>query len=575
MVSTSFSPRRVVSLVSCLALLGGLLGCAPGDGKTSPTPPPTQAPERTSTPTSDQALTPQVDCVVDMGNDLYVAFFGYTNATDNAVSVPLGPQNALSPVPQDPDQQPPTGFRPGGSLKYPQVTFGVEFDGADLTWTLQGRTAVANRNSPQCPLTTTPVQVKPDETYQTIKGWGGAFMHESSKSWVEGPHDAVSRYNLDHFDVTHIRVSMPLQYWEPVNDNDDPLHYDWTAFKITDETERVWEFMREVSRRDIQIIASVWNVPDWLVQNPGQQDKLVVAPDLYDELMESICAWLLFARTRYGVEVDDVSFNEPNIGVNVSFSSQQYAELVARGGDRFVKEGLSSTRWVFAEANNVASTLTYSRPIWEDQAARPFLGPFVFHAWDASVPDRDIEQIRAWAAENQIETWITEAGYDPALWERPEEFETWENAVKLARLYSRLYKLSGANVIFYWQMMDDYRLVSSDGTQPFPAFYILRQFETQLPAGSTIVGASANTEDIYSVAARAESHFALHLTNAGRVPEEIELSGLPAGSYSYVLSRSGALMKHVDTFEVADGATLRFVLPRLSVAVLSTLPPEE
>jgi O-glycosyl hydrolase len=519
-------------------------------------------------------LTPFVECVVDMGNNLFVAYFGYTNDTGEAAEIPLGENNYLTPDPQDPNQQPPTRFRPNGSLDYPLVVFGVEFDGSDLTWTINGQTAVANQNSPACPLTTTPVEIYPDETHQTITGWGGAFVHDSSKSLQEGYQDAVSQYNLDHFQVTHFRVRMTLDAWEPTNDDDDPYHFNNDGFVADNRSTRVFQFMQNVTQTDDQIIASIWDIPGWMAIPAEDATKFSVSPDMYDEIIESMTAWLLYARDEYGVEVDYVSFNEPNLGINVILSSEQYAALAALGGARFAEEGLS-TRWVFAEANNIAGTPTYTRLVWEDETARPYLGPFVFHSWDANVSDRTMLQIRDWAVENNLETWITETGYDPALWERPEEFRTWDNAVQIARLYSRLFKLTGANVLFYWQMMDDYPLVSADGTEPYPAFYILQQFQREFPIDSVIVGTSDNTDTLYSVAAQSDSHFVLHLTNTAQVPEQLNVSGLPAGTYYYISSRSGAMMQQVQTFTVESGTPLQFVLPRLSIGVLTTQLPEE
>ncbi|MBN1311866.1 MAG: hypothetical protein JXB30_10635 [Anaerolineae bacterium] len=587
-MSSKLLKMRCAALVVLFVLVVTLFGCAQINGET---PTPTTADETredavqesTATPVptaeeepgSDGAITPFVECIVDIGYDRYIAFFGYENTYEGSSEFALGPDNFLSPEPSDPEQLPPETFRPKGSLDYPDVVFGVEFDGSDLTWTVDGNATVANRDSEPCPLETTPVEVNPSEAYQTIHGWGGAFVHDSSKSLVEGPYDEVARYNLEHFDVTHFRVRMTLRDWEPVNDDGDPNHYEWSNFAITDGSERVFQFMQDVSaEEDVEVIASIWTVPDWMVVDPTLSDGQLLHSELYDEVIESMTSWLLYARDEYGVEVDYVSFNEPNLGIAVSVSSEDYARLAIMGGSRFAREGLK-TRWVFGEANNMGSALYYSERVWEVVEARPYLGPFVFHGWDADLNDRTIKRIRTWAMENQFETWVTETGYDPELWRRPDEFKTWENAIWLARLYSRIYKLSGANVLFYWQMMDDYPLVSADGKQPYPAFYVMDQFEEQFPAGSVIVGTSENTETIYSVAAQAETHFVLHLVNTARVPEQIEVTGLPAGTYYYVNSRSGSLLEHIDTLDIGEGEAISLVLPNFSVAALTTLPPQE
>jgi hypothetical protein len=93
----------------------------------------TPIPTTQATEKSSGAITPFVECVVDISYDHYIAFFGYTNTYEGSASIPLGEENHLSPEPSDPNQQPPATFRPKGSLEYPNIVFGTEFDGSDLT----------------------------------------------------------------------------------------------------------------------------------------------------------------------------------------------------------------------------------------------------------------------------------------------------------------------------------------------------------------------------------------------------------------------------------------------------------
>ena len=69
---------------------------------------------------------------------------------------------------------------------------------------------------------------------------------------------------------------------------------------------------------------------------------------------------------------------------------------------------------------------------------------------------------------------------------------------ELARIYSRVLKLTGTSALLYWEMMGgDYWI--NDGTQPFPSFYVIRQLGEQFPPGSVVVETSNNTEELFSV----------------------------------------------------------------------------
>lgn len=89
-------------------------------------------------------VRPVLECVAKQGNT-YTAFFGYQN--DNAFERTIAPgaSNRFTPAPEDRGQ--PASFAPGRQRQ----VFSVPFDGRELVWTLDGRTATASKQSPRCP----------------------------------------------------------------------------------------------------------------------------------------------------------------------------------------------------------------------------------------------------------------------------------------------------------------------------------------------------------------------------------------------------------------------------------------
>jgi O-glycosyl hydrolase len=415
------------------------------------------------------------------------------------------------------------------------------------------------------------VKIDTTRAHQVIQGIGGNFVHRFSNTSTILSQDPVSAYNLAHLSPTHVRVGMPLDTWELSNDDEDSDTFNWDNFRDGGKVHAVFEFMHEVSGSGIPIMASIWDVPDWMVTNPQARRERVVAPEMYDELVESTAAWLKFAQDVYGVTVDYISFNEADIGVNVIFSPANYAEIIKRAGRRFAELGLS-TKWLLGDSSNSENALGLAQGIWRDKATRPYLGPLSFHSWDADAPDSALREIGAWAEARGLEVWAAEVGYNPHIWRNPDTFTTWENALQLARIYSRLLKLARVAVPFYWQMMNDYQLVSGDGETPYPAFYIIQQLRRHLPPGSQIIETPADTDTRYSFAAASPDHLMVHLTNTGASPETVTLEGLPAGTYTLTRSSETENAAHAGTFEV-EGRAPAFELPARSVSILSSFAP--
>jgi hypothetical protein len=90
-------------------------------------------------------VRPFLDCVAKIPGRKFVAWFGYDNANDVAVGIPVGRQNNISPGSANLRQT--TVFLPG---RHPRA-FSITFQGDDLVWWLNGGRATASRRSPPCP----------------------------------------------------------------------------------------------------------------------------------------------------------------------------------------------------------------------------------------------------------------------------------------------------------------------------------------------------------------------------------------------------------------------------------------
>ena len=391
---------------------------------------------------------------------------------------------------------------------------------------------------PDTPLPPTPtvfirqLTIFPDQPMQILQDVAsGNFIHRYG-----GAHTAtepVSQMNLTMLKPKAARVALALDSWEPINDNADPLSVEANAFidRPGSDVRATFEFMQQFYQDGGTVIASIWWVPAWLVDNPDDESQLVIPREKYPEAIESISAWLVHARDQYGVEVSFVSFNEANLGINVLLSPDDYIEFIRQAGPRFESLGLK-TKWLLGDASNIAESATYAADIYAESAIRPYLGPLAFHSWDAQTSDSSLEAIASLAQANNLEVWCTEGGWDPALWQRSKEFPGWPNAAKLIGIYTRVIKLTGATTLFYWEMMgQDYSL--NNGDSPYPVMQALVELKKQFPPGAQVVKTSQDGQSLKFTAARSPDGFAVIMVNQS-LGEVVQLNGLPTGTYYLV-----------------------------------------
>jgi hypothetical protein len=91
-------------------------------------------------------IQPVLDCISENPDGTFIAYFGYNNPNSFIIQIDAGDQNSFHPGPIFRTNQN-EAFAPGQVIN----SFGVLFDGNDLTWTLDGTSVTANRNSPSCP----------------------------------------------------------------------------------------------------------------------------------------------------------------------------------------------------------------------------------------------------------------------------------------------------------------------------------------------------------------------------------------------------------------------------------------
>lgn len=348
-----------------------------------------------------------------------------------------------------------------------------------------------------------------------LRGIGGNFCFK-----IDSP---VTKYMLDKLPVGCARIEMPLDEWEPKNDNDNPRDVNWKYLRTRDRAgsnlRRHFKLAERLAKLNAPLVISVWRLPFWMYENPGNTDTAakgrVVPKRKLPELIEAVLSYLFYARKYYGVEPDYFSFNEPDIGVNVQFSSEDYRAVVkALGG--LMRRNKMTTTMLLGDVSNPRGTWTYVEPLLNDPEAMELIKAVGFHSWNGGSPE-DYEKWRAIADENHLELYVSEVGVDPMAWKN-NSYNSWKNSVAEAKMYMNIMRNARPTGTMEWEFTGDYALAvpGADGKlEPTDRFYFMKHLSSLTPFGSRHLGISCDNRFISCCAFVNDKQIVIHVFNAG------------------------------------------------------------
>lgn len=422
---------------------------------------------------------------------------------------------------------------------------------------------------------TTPATVTLDTTSSryVFHGFGGNYCFQ-----IESP---VTQYTLDNLQVRWARTEMTLSEWEPVNDNASPPLADWAFFQQRDlpgtNLRREFELASEIQRRGIPYVITVWNLPEWLYVDPQPQPSNTsqrrVNPALWEELLESIGSYLLYAKNQYGVEPDLFSFNEPNLGINVLFSPEEHRDAIKSIGAHLASLGLK-TRMLLGDVSHPRGTHTYVEAATADPEAMRYAGAVSFHSWGGATPD----QYGAWgdlAERLGLPLLVAEMGTDPAAW-RGRVYDNFWYGLRELQQYQELLLYARPQATIYWEFTADYSLVrtlsagSAMMLAPTARFWFTKQFADLTPPHSTALIVESDKPKVLVTAFLRDEVLTLHVANLGAA-REVTIFEIP-GLF--------AMLRHVRTSETesfteypplpVSASSVRLMLPERSLTTLTS-----
>jgi len=148
---------------------------------------------------------------------------------------------------------------------------------------------------------------------------------------------------------------------------------------------------RQLQDKGIPYISSIWAIPEWAYTDPGpapqRKGRRRIAPEKMDALVRSIGAYLQYAKEQYGAEPDMFSFNEANIGVDVTLTPEEHRDMIKRLGAHFEKLGLK-TRLLLGDATGPRNTHEWVLAAANDPEAMRYVKAVGFHSWGGGTPEQ-------------------------------------------------------------------------------------------------------------------------------------------------------------------------------------------
>jgi len=410
------------------------------------------------------------------------------------------------------------------------------------------------------------------QTMETAGAIGGNYTKNrmyASRITVKGERkdDDVGIYNLSTLNPGVVRVGIPLDYFKPYQN----VAGSDATFNNSDFVKYNFDLMKDFTDDGRMIIASVWDVPDWMVSNPDNVDQRLIKSDMWDAFASAIAEFVEYGITRYGIKFSFLSVNEPNGGNQIRLSAAEYTDLIKRTSAKLRANGYTIP-WLAGDTDNAYGLLqnNYARNQLDDPECRQDIGAISYHSWEwnpKALDPANLEQIYQLGKTYGLPVWVCEQGYDPSM--SADMHKSWEGALKLGVNYYRALKYTGASMLLYWTYQWDFELVDPyDVTSHYPIYYIVKQLNDTLLPGMIVVGAESTNPNICPIVSFNNNQVTVNLWNSDAsetIP--VVLKNLPDGEYEIISSCEAINWSASDRVTVS-GNTAKIEMPPRSMMTL-------
>ncbi len=331
------------------------------------------------------------------------------------------------------------------------------------------------------------VTVRPDQTYQTIEGFGSCIIDFTDPPAFYADSSLYDRI-VDDLGLTMLRMSIP-QELEAVNDDNDPNHFEWKNFNMH-FMERRMRFAQALKRRGVtRFIAATWSPPAFTKTHRATVQGGHLRADMYDEYAENMAAFIIAAKQNYGIDIGSISIQNELLFIepykSCIYNPQQVREAVRALMRKFKREGITTKIHLPEDMMFSGRMLNSIRPTMADPETRTFSGHFATHRQE------EFAGVKKWhEATKQYgrQTWMTEtSGHD----------QTWPGALKMANDMHDYLVGGNMSAWLYWQIAEPHSVFAlMDSTRKSPKYFAAKHFYRYVRPGAYRVESASTHPDV-------------------------------------------------------------------------------
>jgi len=352
------------------------------------------------------------------------------------------------------------------------------------------------------------------KTRYHFDGFGGNYCWSNSSP--------IAAYTLNNLKLAWARSEMKVVQWDAQRDHPGP------------ELRADLETWRRFHQLGVPFVVSIWWLPERFYTDPYEKSRSghfrIINPEKWDELLELMGSYLLYAKREYGVEPDLFSFNEANRGVYVGLTPETHTQAIKRIGAYFRKIGLK-TQMLLGDTTGMRDTHLFTLDAASDPEAMQYIGAVAFHSWGGGTP----EQYTAWG---DVAEWlhlpllVSELGVDGAAY-YTRSWDSYDYGLRESKMAQEVLIYARPQGTQFWQFTQDYALahVGRDGVvEPTARFWLMKHFTDLTPHGSELLTTASDQRNVLFTAFRKDSAYTLHILNLGAARAS-HLEGLPDGEW--------------------------------------------
>ena len=372
---------------------------------------------------------------------------------------------------------------------------------------------------------------------------------------------AAAQYTIKNLKIAWGRSEMKAQQWDRQRGNPGP------------EIRADMEIMRQYRQMGAPFVISIWWLPERFYTDPYEKTRSthfrIIDPEKWDELLDLLGSYLLYAKREYGVEPDLFSFNEANRGVYVGLTPESHAQAIQKIGAYFQKIGLK-TKMLLGDTTGMRDTHNFALDAVAamDAGAMQYVGAVGFHSWGGGTP----EEYAAWG---DVAEWlnlpllVTELGVDGAAY-YTRSFDSYHYGLREAQMTQELLRYAHPQGTQFWQFTQDYSLVRAGrdgGVEPTARFWLMKHFTDLTPHSSDGLSTTSDQKTVLFTAFRKGGAYALHILNMGPA-RTATVGGLPAAEWQVTETTEAAQFQQRAAIRPSGGA-LSLSLPARSLVTLT------